>query len=88
MAPAALAAAAIGLVLALGDDSRATGMNAPASSGVAPSAVKPRAVPPLEGEDPITGRFVRLADYSGKPVVINVWASKQACHARVAYTAP
>lgn len=77
VASAAVAAAvlAIGLVLALDDDAPASGMNSAASSGAAPSAVKPRAAPSLEGEDPVTGRIVRLADYSGKPVVINVWAS-------------
>lgn len=39
-----------------------------------PSASAPRA-PALAGTDPITGRAVSLADYAGKPVVINVWAS-------------
>lgn len=29
----------------------------------------------LSGTDPITGRRVSLDDYSGKPVVINVWGS-------------
>ena len=29
----------------------------------------------FSGEDPITGKNVSLADYAGKPVVINVWAS-------------
>ena len=27
----------------------------------------------FSGEDPITGKTVSLADYAGKPVVINVW---------------
>jgi thiol-disulfide isomerase/thioredoxin len=31
--------------------------------------------PPLSGVDPITGKGVRLSDYEGRPVVINVWAS-------------
>ena len=39
-----------------------------------PPAGLPRA-PALAGTDPITGRPVSLADYSGKPVVINVWAT-------------
>lgn len=34
-----------------------------------------RAAPALEGEDPITGERVSLAEFRGKPVVINVWAS-------------
>ncbi|MBA2293513.1 MAG: TlpA family protein disulfide reductase [Actinobacteria bacterium] len=29
----------------------------------------------LSGSDPITGKRVSLEDYSGKPVVINVWGS-------------
>jgi len=29
----------------------------------------------LEGADMLTGEAVSLADYSGKPVVINIWAS-------------
>jgi cytochrome c biogenesis protein CcmG, thiol:disulfide interchange protein DsbE len=31
--------------------------------------------PELAGGDPITGKQVRLSDYEGRPVVINVWAS-------------
>ncbi len=31
--------------------------------------------PPVAGVDPVTGKNVSLADYAGKPVVINVWAS-------------
>ena len=29
----------------------------------------------LAGTDPVTGRRVSLASYSGKPVVLNIWAS-------------
>ncbi len=29
----------------------------------------------FSGEDPITGKSVTLADYAGKPLVINVWGS-------------
>jgi thiol-disulfide isomerase/thioredoxin len=32
-------------------------------------------VPSLQGRDPITGRQVSLAEFTGKPVVLNVWAS-------------
>jgi thiol-disulfide isomerase/thioredoxin len=32
-------------------------------------------VPSLQGRDPITGRQVSLAEFAGKPVVLNVWAS-------------
>jgi thiol-disulfide isomerase/thioredoxin len=31
--------------------------------------------PQVSGVDPITGKPVRLSDYAGRPVVINVWAS-------------
>jgi thiol-disulfide isomerase/thioredoxin len=31
--------------------------------------------PSLQGRDPITGRQVSLAQFAGKPVVVNVWAS-------------
>lgn len=31
-------------------------------------------VPALEGTDPITGERVALADFAGKPVVVNLWA--------------
>jgi cytochrome c biogenesis protein CcmG/thiol:disulfide interchange protein DsbE len=31
--------------------------------------------PEISGVDPITGKHVRLSDYEGRPVVINVWAS-------------
>jgi cytochrome c biogenesis protein CcmG/thiol:disulfide interchange protein DsbE len=34
-----------------------------------------RPAPELSGVDPITGKQVRLSDYEGRPVVINVWAS-------------
>jgi thiol-disulfide isomerase/thioredoxin len=44
-------------------------------SGVQPVAVAPEPAPDLLGEDPITGEEVALADFGGKPVVINVWAS-------------
>src|SRR5919201_2444864 len=31
--------------------------------------------PSLHGRDPITGRHVSLAQFAGRPVVLNVWAS-------------
>lgn len=31
--------------------------------------------PSLQGRDPITGREVSLAQFAGRPVVLNVWAS-------------
>ena len=32
-------------------------------------------VPTVQGRDPITGRQISLAEFTGKPVVLNVWAS-------------
>jgi thiol-disulfide isomerase/thioredoxin len=63
---------AIGIVLA-GRDS--------GSAGAMPAAASPRetndleTAPHLRGVDPITGKDVSLADFRGKPVVVNVWAS-------------
>jgi thiol-disulfide isomerase/thioredoxin len=51
------------------------------ASAEAPSAL-PAAVshasgdaPSLHGRDPVTGREVSLAQFAGRPVVLNVWAS-------------
>ncbi len=62
-AAAVVAVLAIGIVVA-----RGTGAAEPiaAQSGDTVS---------LSGSDPITGKRVSLEDYSGKPVVINVWGS-------------
>jgi thiol-disulfide isomerase/thioredoxin len=38
-------------------------------------ALAARPAPPLAGVDPVTGRHVSLAQFKGKLVVINVWAS-------------
>lgn len=48
--------------------------------GSSPSTNEPVAgslepAPELAGTDPITGEQISLADFAGKPVVINVWAS-------------
>jgi thiol-disulfide isomerase/thioredoxin len=51
------------------------------SEAAAPAAASPRAAgdlrsaPALAGVDPITGKDVSLADFRGKPVVVNIWAS-------------
>jgi thiol-disulfide isomerase/thioredoxin len=51
------------------------------SEAATPAAASPRAAgdlrsaPALGGVDPITGEDVSLADFRGKPVVVNVWAS-------------
>jgi thiol-disulfide isomerase/thioredoxin len=49
-----------------------------ARDGDEPAVVKSQQfarAPQLSGVDPITGKQVRLSDYEGRPVVINVWAS-------------
>jgi cytochrome c biogenesis protein CcmG, thiol:disulfide interchange protein DsbE len=53
-----------GVLVARGDDEPAV---------VASDEATP--APELAGLDPITGKRVRLSDYEGRPVVINVWAS-------------
>ena len=35
-------------------------------------------LPPIHGTDPVTGRQVSLADYRGRPLFVNLWASW--CH--------
>jgi thiol-disulfide isomerase/thioredoxin len=42
---------------------------------VSSAAFAGRPAPPLTGTDPVTGKHVSLAQFKGKPVVINVWAS-------------
>lgn len=74
-----IAVVAAGVVLARGGDEPSrgarTGDETSASQGPEPTAVGAAPAPALSGEDPITGRTVRLTDFSGRPVVINVWAS-------------
>ena len=72
-----IAVGAAGVVLVRdGDGPNGTPSEGTASSsGAEPIAADAKPAPPLEGEDPITGKTVRLADFRGKPVVINVWAS-------------
>jgi thiol-disulfide isomerase/thioredoxin len=64
---AAAALLAAGLLVARNDPA---GNVAPAVS-----AASPEAAPALAGTDPVTGQQLRLADFKGKPVVINIWAS-------------
>ena len=63
-AVATLGAVVGGVVITTGSDSTA----APAATAATPA-------PPVKGVDPVTGKRVSLADYAGKPVVINIWAS-------------
>ncbi|MCP9487029.1 MAG: TlpA family protein disulfide reductase [Gaiellaceae bacterium MAG52_C11] len=54
-----------------------------AAPAVAATAATPAL--PVAGIDPVTGKNVSLADFAGKPVVINVWASWcPPCHAEAA----
>jgi cytochrome c biogenesis protein CcmG, thiol:disulfide interchange protein DsbE len=64
------AVAAVAVVLGVGLASDRGKEGPPVEAG-APSA----ALPPLEGRDPITGRQLSAADFRGKPLVINAWAS-------------
>jgi thiol-disulfide isomerase/thioredoxin len=67
---AALLAAAVGVLVVVGVIA--------ARDGDEPAVVASEQfeqAPELSGVDPITGKRVRLSDYEGRPVVINVWAS-------------
>jgi thiol-disulfide isomerase/thioredoxin len=67
---AALAAVVIaGVLVAQRDSTTALPTPLPGSSDGGDAA------PALSGLDPVTGKPVRLADFRGKPVVINIWAS-------------
>jgi thiol-disulfide isomerase/thioredoxin len=59
------------------DDGRLRGGADDLAVGAAaePVAVSPEPAPEVSGEDPITGEDVALADFRGRPVVINIWAS-------------
>jgi thiol-disulfide isomerase/thioredoxin len=59
------------------DDGRLRGGGDDPSGGAAaePVAVSREDAPELSGEDPITGEEIELADFRGRPVVINIWAS-------------
>ena len=46
------------------------------SSAIAPAAPAGKGAPiAISGTDPITGRAVNLASFTGKPVVLQIWAS-------------
>jgi thiol-disulfide isomerase/thioredoxin len=71
-----LAIVVAGVVLARNEPSgESPARDRPAARGSQPTAIDPTAAPALAGEDPITGKTVRLADFEGKALVINVWAS-------------
>jgi cytochrome c biogenesis protein CcmG/thiol:disulfide interchange protein DsbE len=66
-----IAVAAIGSVLAI---SRSSETAIVVKRGAQGTGALERA-PVLTGSDPITGKTVSLADFAGKPVVVNIWAN-------------
>jgi thiol-disulfide isomerase/thioredoxin len=62
-APALAAVLAVGIAVARG------------TGAAEPVAQRSGETVSFSGTDPITGKRVSLADYAGKPVVINVWGS-------------
>ncbi|MGH3034085.1 MAG: TlpA family protein disulfide reductase [Gaiellaceae bacterium] len=69
---------AFAALVLLADDGGLRGSAGSGSSGgsaAEPVAVTPEPAPELVGTDPITGKDVRLGDFRGKAVVVNVWAS-------------
>ncbi len=66
--------AAVGLTLVVFGLLRPGGGQANGESlGIA--TVRPGAPLALAGKDPVSGRRVALADYHGRPIVLNIWAS-------------
>lgn len=63
---------AAGIVLAGGNEVAAPVAQAPDAAGPSDDGAPPVE---LSGTDPITGDQVSLADFAGKPVVLNFWAS-------------
>jgi len=66
-----------GVANAPGVTSYATTLSAYAGPQIGQVVTSPdaSAAPALAGTDPITGRKVSLADYAGRPVVVNFWSS-------------
>jgi cytochrome c biogenesis protein CcmG, thiol:disulfide interchange protein DsbE len=73
-AAAVLVAIVAAVVLGRG---RGGGVVATPSAGAQATVAQPSAGSPLElgGSDPLTGKRVSLASYTGKPIVLNMWAS-------------
>jgi thiol-disulfide isomerase/thioredoxin len=64
-----------GFLVTDGQDGAESGSTAPAATVSAPRVEAEPPAPFLSGADPVTGKEVSLADFQGKPVVVNVWAS-------------
>jgi thiol-disulfide isomerase/thioredoxin len=76
--PLLVGALAFAALAVFADDGRlrgGAGEGLPVGAPAEPVAVSPEDAPELSGEDPITGEEIDLADFRGKPVVINIWAS-------------
>jgi thiol-disulfide isomerase/thioredoxin len=75
--PVLIGALTFGALAVFADDGRLRGGAEDLAVGAAaePVAVSPEEAPELRGEDPITGEEIELADFRGRPVVINIWAS-------------
>ena len=71
----ALIAAILGAVALLGAVVGGIVLATRGDATVATAAPPASPAPPVAGIDPVTGKHVSLADYAGKPVVINIWAS-------------
>jgi thiol-disulfide isomerase/thioredoxin len=83
LAAISLTAVALGLAACGGSDSTssASTSHGPLATYTGPAigtvirSPEPSPAPALAGTDPITGRHVSLAQFAGKPVVVNFWAS-------------
>jgi thiol-disulfide isomerase/thioredoxin len=76
--PLLVGALAFGALAVFADDGRLRGGGGdalPVGAPAEPVAASREEAPELSGEDPITGDEIELADFRGKPVVINIWAS-------------
>jgi thiol-disulfide isomerase/thioredoxin len=73
----AYVAAAVAIVLAVvGAFAIAHRRNSGSAEALPGAVIRASAdAPSLNGRDPITGRQVSLAQFAGKPMVLNVWAS-------------
>jgi thiol-disulfide isomerase/thioredoxin len=69
------AIALAGFLVTDGQDAVESESTAPAASVSAPRVESEPPAPSLSGTDPVTGKEVSLADFQGKAVVVNVWAS-------------
>jgi len=69
------AIALAGFLVTDGEDAVKSESTAPAASVSAPRVEAEPPAPSLSGTDPVTGKEVSLADFQGKAVVVNVWAS-------------